>query len=182
MAVYTRVGVRAPVAVWLGLTSLIAGGCGGSHHPDPTCTTDTKEIGSCKVEYATCEDWRGNWTSTASDVTPESSTGQSAESGELDTQAEAEAQASVELVQELDSCNCEEETIPYGRCTLIARGCFFFESADAFTNMVPSYQMRITDQATGLFGVSGYYTRPQDAFNPALNDLGTKMDLKACTA
>jgi hypothetical protein len=176
MPVHTLFENRLAMMLWPALVSLLAAGCATE---GPTCTTETREVGTCNVEYGTCEDWRGNWTSTATDVS-ESSAGQSAESGEFSAQAEAEAQATFVLFQELESCNCEEESIPYGRCTLIARGCFHFESPEAFTNMVPVYRTRITDKATGLFGVSGFYARPQDAFNPALEDLGTKMDLDAC--
>ncbi len=184
MAVHTRLAARASALAWMGLVCALAGGCATEDHDpiaeDPKCTTDTRTVGSCTLEVRTCEDSLGTWTSTASDVSG-SSSGQSAESGDSDSQDEAEAQASFELFQELDSCNCEQESIEYGRCVLVARGCYFFESAEAFTNEVPAYRMRVTDRATGLFGTAGPYSQPQDGFNPALDDLGTKMNLDACT-
>lgn len=170
-----HIGVLARAA-GAALVASLAGACSTS----PDCTTHADDVGTCKLEYRSCADWHGNWTARATDVSQPPS-GLSAASGQCGTRDEAETQAGFELFQQLDGCNCEEQSIPYGRCTLIARGCFLFESAEAFQDQVPAFRMRITDQATGNFGTSGLYAHPQDGFNPALADLETKMDLDACT-
>jgi hypothetical protein len=152
----------------------------GASAPIPErCQNETQQVGTCGIVLQVCRSMRGvkwRYDATATDEL----SGRSTKSADNRNGTEAKDRATAELFSELDSCNCETQSVPYGHCTLIVKGCYLFASATAMHEQKAIYKMTITDQDTGIAGHFCCADDPAGIFSPALADLEKKESLAHC--
>jgi len=105
-----------------------------------SCKKQDETVGPCKVEVDVCGcvtrfHWKYKATASASGVSNDHKWSDSGSGAAKD--------AIVGLFQKMNAantCNCQTGTIPFGKCQIQSRGCFFFANESAMDNKQPTYR------------------------------------------
>jgi len=109
-----------------------------------SCKKQSQAVGPCNVDINVCGcikgiHWKYKATASASGVSNDYSWTKSG-SG-------AAKSAIVGLFQKMNAantCNCQTGTIPFGKCQIQSRGCFYFANEGAMDNKQPTYRGVVT--------------------------------------
>jgi len=109
-----------------------------------TCKSQNEAVGPCTVNVDVCGcitrfHWKYKATASASGVSNDYSW--------ADSGSGAGSNAVLGLLQKMNGdsmCNCQVAPIPFGKCQIQSRGCFYFANQGDMDNKVPTYRGVVT--------------------------------------
>ena len=99
-------------------------------------------------------------------------TGTSGSSGWIGSETQAGEDAVYQLLSNDRGCNCKDDTIPLGNCSIKAQGCFYFQSEG---------NLAAHDTSLKLYAQAIYDGKASTDFLQIVNNATSKTDLETAT-